>query len=206
VLADTTVLETLPLRQMRAGYAEVVKYGLLGDAEFFAWLENSAAGIITGSDKAARITAIETCCRMKAGIVERDETETGERMLLNLGHTFGHALEAATGFSDRLLHGEGVAIGTCLAFAFSEQRGLCASGTASRVVRHLSEVGLPTRVGNIAGPGEAGARQLTDLMRQDKKVAAGNPTLILASGIGQAFVSRAQGWDDIARFLASPAT
>ena len=202
VLADTTVLDTLPVRQMRAGYAEVVKYGLLGDDQLFCRLEQDGSRVIQGDNEVLRMDTIETCCRMKAGIVERDETETGERMLLNLGHTFGHALEAATGFSDRLLHGEGVAIGTALAFGYSERKGLCPAGTTERVVRHLAAVGLPTRVGNIAGLDEAGAVQLTALMRQDKKVAAGNPVLILSHGIGEAFVSRDQTWDDIRAFLA----
>ena len=201
VLADTSVLDTLPARQMRAGYAEVAKYGLLGDAKFFAWLEAKAGGILDGTDAASRIEAIEICCRMKAGIVERDETETGERMLLNLGHTFGHALEAATGYSDRLLHGEGVAIGMALAFAYSESAGICPARTTERVVRHLMAAGLPARVGNIAAAGEAKAGELVDLMRQDKKVAAGKPALILARGIGEAFVSRDQSWEKIARFL-----
>ena len=201
VLADTAVLDTLPARQMRAGYAEVAKYGLVGDAAVFGWLEKRAGGILEGTDAAGRIEAIETCCKMKAGVVERDETETGERMLLNLGHTFGHALEAATGFSDRLLHGEGVAIGMALAFAYSERLGICPAGTAGRVVRHLAAAGLPTRIGNIAGAAEATPGQLVELMRQDKKVASGEPTLILARGIGQAFVSRDQTWDAIAAFL-----
>jgi len=197
------VLETLPPRQMRAGYAEVAKYGLLGDAAFFSWLEERSAGLLDGTDKVALIEAIEKCCKMKAGIVERDETEAGERMLLNLGHTFGHALEAATGFSDRLLHGEGVAIGIALAFGYSELAGLCATGTTDRIVRHFAGAGLPTRIGNIAGLGEVSASRLLELMRQDKKVAAGRPTLILARGIGAAFVSRDQSWDDLLAFLSN---
>ena len=205
VLADTAALDTLPARQMRAGYAEVAKYGLLGDAKFFGWLEQKAGGILDGSDLAARIEVIEICCRMKADIVERDETETGERMLLNLGHTFGHALEAACGFSDRLLHGEAVAVGMCQAFGYSEQSGLCAQGTTQRVVKHLAAAGLPTRVGNIAGADELKASRLVALMRQDKKVAAGNATLILARGIGEAFISRDQTWEQIGEFLAAKA-
>ena len=203
VLADTATLETLPARQMRAGYAEVAKYGLLGDAEFFDWLESKVGGILDGTNPAARIDAIEACCRMKAGIVERDETEAGERMLLNLGHTFGHALEAATGFSERLLHGEGVAIGMALAFGYSERIGTCPAGTAGRVARHLATAGLPARIGNIIGADERPVDKLVDLMRQDKKVAAGRPTLILARDVGEAFVSRDQTWDDIAAFLKS---
>ena len=201
VLADTTALDTLPARQLRAGYAEVAKYGLLGDAKFFGWLEQKGAGILDGSDPAARIEAIEICCRMKAGVVERDETETGERMLLNLGHTFGHALEAACGFSDRLLHGEAVAIGMAQAFRFSEQAGMCAAGTTQRVAKHLAAAGLPTRVGNIAGAGEMTPDMLVALMRQDKKVVGDKATLILVRGIGEAFISRDQTWDGIGAFL-----
>ena len=202
VLADTAALDTLPARQMRAGYAEVAKYGLLGDAIFFAWLEGKVGGILDGSNAAARIDAIETCCRMKASMVERDETESGERMLLNLGHTFGHALEAACGFSNRLLHGEAVAIGMALAFGYSEQAKICPAGTTDLVVKHLAAAGLPTRVGNIAGAGEMTPAKLVELMRQDKKVASGKPALILARGIGQAFISRDQTWERIAAFLA----
>ncbi len=203
VLADLGALETLPARQLRAGYAEVAKYGLLGDATFFATLEKDASGILDGSDLAARTASIETCCRMKAGIVARDETETGERALLNLGHTFGHALEAACGFSDKLLHGEAVTIGMVLAFRFSEARGLCAPQTAGRVELHLRNAGLPTRIADVASLGKTSTDDLVKLMHQDKKVSSGKPTLILARGIGEAFISREQTWDDIAAFLGA---
>ena len=142
VVADTAVLDTLSPRQFRAGYAEVAKYGVLGDEAFFAWLEANHADIFAGG--AAREHAIATSCRAKAAIVARDERETGERALLNLGHTFGHALEAATGFSDRLFHGEGVAVGMVLAAEFSAQLGMIAEHDAARVKRHLAAVGLPT--------------------------------------------------------------
>ncbi|MGE0025448.1 MAG: 3-dehydroquinate synthase [Hyphomicrobium sp.] len=188
VIADTDVLKTLPAREVRAGYAEVVKYGLLGDAGFFAWLEQAADGIFA-FDQETLVTAIETSVKAKAAIVARDEHETGDRALLNLGHTFGHALEAWTGYSDRLLHGEGVAIGMCLAFRFSESLGLCPAGTAERVTRHIEAVGLPTRLVDIPG-GKADAGELVRLMGQDKKVRDGRLTFILARAIGEAFVSR----------------
>ena len=143
VVADTAVLDTLSPRQFRAGYAEVAKYGVLGDEAFFAWLEANHADIFRGG--AAREHAIATSCRAKAAIVARDERETGERALLNLGHTFGHALEAATGFSDRLFHGEGVAVGMVLAAEFSAELGMISEADAARVKRHLAAVGLPTR-------------------------------------------------------------
>ena len=192
VLADTDVLATLPPRELRAGYAEVAKYGLLGDAAFFAWLEANHAPLFR-HDRSALTTAIETSVKAKAGIVIRDEHETGDRALLNLGHTFGHALEAWTGYSDRLLHGEGVAIGMCLAFRFSAELGLAPVGTAQRVARHLAAAGLPTRIAQIPGQnahGRADAGHLVRLMGQDKKVRDGRLTFILARGIGAAFVAR----------------
>jgi len=186
VVADTGILDTLPARQFRAGYAEVVKCGLLGDAAFFSWLEVNAKDIFTGT--AARERAIATCCRMKADIVARDERETGERALLNLGHTFGHAFEAAAGFSDRLLHGEAIALGMTLAFQFSTKLGLSPPADTERMLRHLAAVGLPTHVLDI--PGDVpGADQLMDLMAQDKKVKRGKLTFILTHGIGAAFVA-----------------
>ena len=203
VLADLGALETLPARQMRAGYAEVAKYGLLADARFFASLEKDAPGILDGGDMPARTAAIETCCRMKAGIVARDETETGERALLNLGHTFGHALEAACGFSDQLLHGEAVSIGMALAFRFSEARALCAPQTAGRVELHLRNAGLPTRIADIPALAGTSTDDLVKLMHQDKKVSSGKPTLVLARAIGDAFISRDQTWAEIAVFLAA---
>ena len=188
VLADTNVLTTLPPREMRAGYAEVAKYGLLGDAAFFTWLEANWRGLF-GNDVGALTHAIETSVKAKAEIVVRDEHEAGDRALLNLGHTFGHALEAWTGYSSRLLHGEGVAIGMSLAFRLSEQLGLCEHGAAARVARHLSAVGLPARINDIPGE-KADAAHLLALMGQDKKVKSGRLTFIMVRGIGQAFVTR----------------
>ncbi len=204
VLADTDVLRTLPARELRAGYAEVVKYGLLGDPAFFDWLQQGGAAALLAGDEAARIRAIETSCRMKAGIVARDETETGDRMLLNLGHTFGHALEAWAGFSDRLLHAEAVAIGMCLAFEMSEQLGHTPAGMAETVRRHIASVGLPSRIGDMPGLGQSRptVKELMDLMAQDKKVSAGRMTFILARGIGQAFITRDVGPDLVSDFLA----
>lgn len=200
VVADTDVLKTLPPREMRAGYAEVVKYGLLGDAGFFTWLEQAHEGIFS-FDQETLVTAIETSVKAKAAIVARDEHENGDRALLNLGHTFGHALEAWTGYSDRLLHGEGVAIGMCLAFRFSEHLGLCPNGTAERVSRHIAAVGLPTRISDIPG-GPAEADELVRLMGQDKKVRDGRLTFILVRGIGEAFVSRDVDEASVRAFLA----
>ena len=176
------MLDTLSPRQFRAGYAEVVKYGVLGDEAFFAWLEANHADIFSGG--AAREHAIATSCRAKAAIVSRDERETGDRALLNLGHTFGHALEAATGFSDRLLHGEGVAIGMVLAAEFSARLGMIAQADAARVERHLAAVGLPTRLQDIAGFARKGrrCRRADGAMAQDKKVKRGKLTFILLRG------------------------
>jgi 3-dehydroquinate synthase len=186
VVADTALLDTLPAREFRAGYAEVAKYGLLGDAAFFAWLEANAADVFAGGP--GREHAIATSCRMKADIVARDEREAGERALLNLGHTFGHALEAFAGFSARLLHGEAVALGMALAFQFSARLGLLPPADAERVARHLQQVGLPTRLSDMPGD-HPDADRLMELMAQDKKVRRGRLTFILARGIGQAFIA-----------------
>jgi shikimate kinase/3-dehydroquinate synthase len=199
VIADTAVLTTLPPREMRAGYAEVAKYGLLGDAQFFAWLEANWQGIF-GNSGPALTKAIETSIAAKAAIVARDETETGDRALLNLGHTFGHALEAWTGYSDRLLHGEGVAVGMCMAFRLSEDLGICPPGRAERVTNHLKAVGLPTKIGDIPGDG-ADADRLLKLMGQDKKVRGGKLTFILVRDVGQAFVSREVTPETVKAFL-----
>ncbi|HZR90707.1 MAG TPA: 3-dehydroquinate synthase [Bradyrhizobium sp.] len=191
VIADTAVLDTLPPRQFRAGYAEVAKYGVLGDAAFFSWLEVNHADIVKGG--AAREHAIATSCRAKAAIVARDERETGDRALLNLGHTFGHALEAVTGFSDRLFHGEGVAIGMVLAAEFSASLGMIPQSDAIRIERHLAEAGLPTHVEDIAGfaqEGLADADTLMALMAQDKKVRRGKLTFILLEAIGRAVIAK----------------
>ncbi len=190
VVADTAVLDTLSPRQFRAGYAEVAKYGVLGDEAFFAWLEANHADIFAGGP--AREHAVATSCRAKAAIVARDERESGERALLNLGHTFGHALEAATGFSDRLFHGEGVAVGMVLAAELSAELGMIAPDDAARVARHLAAVGLPTRLQDIAGfrqEGLADADALMALMAQDKKVKRGRLTFILLAAIGRAVIS-----------------
>jgi 3-dehydroquinate synthetase len=186
VIADTALLDSLPPREFRSGYAEVVKYGLLGDAAFFAWLETNWRELFAG--RAAREHAIATACRAKAAIVSRDERESGERALLNLGHTFGHALEAAAGFSARLLHGEAIALGMALAFEFSARRGLLPRAEAERVARHLEAVGLPTRVASVSG-GLPHADGLMDLIAQDKKVKRGKLTFILVRGIGEAFIA-----------------
>jgi 3-dehydroquinate synthase len=190
VIADTSVLDTLSPRQFRAGYAEVAKYGALGDEAFFAWLEANHADIFSGG--AAREHAIATSCRAKAAIVSRDERETGERALLNLGHTFGHALEAATGFSDRLFHGEGVSVGMVLAAEFSAKLGMIPEQDAARIERHLASVGLPTHLQDIAGfaqEGLADADALMALMAQDKKVKRGKLTFILLEAVGRAVIA-----------------
>ncbi len=187
VLADTGILATLGARDFRAGYGEVAKYGLLGDAEFFRWLERNGPHLAAG-DEALRAEAVRRSVRMKAEIVARDETEQGDRALLNLGHTFGHALEAATGYSDRLLHGEGVAVGCALAFELSARLGLCPQEEPSRVRAHFAEMGMARDIGDIPGP-LPDADGLLDLMAQDKKVVDGGLRLILARGIGRAFVT-----------------
>lgn len=187
VLADIGILASLPEREVKAGYAEVVKYGLLGDAAFFDWLEDQGPALARG-DMAARVAAVARSVQMKADIVARDETEQGDRALLNLGHTFCHALEAATGYSDRLLHGEGVAIGCALAFELSARLGLCAQEAPSRVRAHLKAMGMKTDLADI--PGDLpGPEALLELMAQDKKVVDGQLRFILARGIGEAFVT-----------------
>jgi 3-dehydroquinate synthase len=186
VLADIDVLQTLAPRDFLSGYGEVVKYGLLGDLAFFEWLE--AAGPSLATDRDARMRAVTRSVEMKAGIVSRDETEEGERALLNLGHTFCHALEKATGYSDRLLHGEGVAIGCALAFELSQRLGLCAQEAPSRVRAHLRAMGMKVDLRDIAGD-LPGAEALLALMGQDKKVVDGKLRFVLASGIGRAFVA-----------------
>lgn len=191
VLADIAVLDTLTPRDFLAGYGEVAKYGLLGDGDFFDWLEVNAP--LLRDDMAVRQQAVAHSVGMKAGIVTRDETEQGERALLNLGHTFGHALESATGYSDRLLHGEGVAIGCALAFDLSARMGLCSQEAPSRVLAHLRQMGMPASLRDVPGdlPDDAG---LIALMGQDKKVIDGQLRFVLARGIGEAFVS-----DDVTR-------
>jgi 3-dehydroquinate synthase len=203
VIADTAVLDTLPPREFRSGYAEVAKYGLLGDAAFFSWLEANWRDVFAGgksSGSFAREHAIAVSCRAKAGIVARDERETGERALLNLGHTFGHALEAACGFSDRLLHGEAISAGMALAFAFSVELGLLPAAESARAIGHLAAVGLPTRIKDI--PGELpGVDRLMELIAQDKKVKRGTLTFVLVRGIGAAFVENGVDPERVRAFL-----
>ena len=188
VLADTDVLATLSPREFLAGYGEVVKYGLLGDAAFFDWLEQAGPRLAAG-DTEARIGAIAHACAMKAAIVARDERETGERALLNLGHTFGHALEAATGYSDRLLHGEGVAIGLVLAFTLSQRLGLCPQEAPGRIAAHLAAMDMKRSLADIAGP-LPDADGLLALMAQDKKARDGRVAFVLADDIGRTRVIR----------------
>jgi 3-dehydroquinate synthase len=201
VLADISVLATLAPREFRAGYAEVMKYGLIGDAPFFAWLERTWPQIFSG-EGSPRASAIATSVKAKAAIVEADEREeSGARALLNLGHTFGHALEAFAGYSDRLLHGEAIAIGMRLAFTFSVEQRLCPAADAARVERHLAEVGLPYRITGMQGPPPT-PEELLKLMAQDKKVKGGKLALVLVRGIGQAFVERNVPMEKLTAFLA----
>lgn len=188
VLADIATLDTLPKRDFLAGYGEVVKYGLLGDEEFFVWLERHGPTLHESSNDNALIHAIRRSCEMKAGIVSRDEQEAGERALLNLGHTFGHALEAATGYSDTLLHGEGVAMGCAMAFELSARLGLCAQETPGRVRAHFAAMGLRYRLTEIAHSWPD-APTLAALMQHDKKVVNGVIRFVLARGVGHSFVT-----------------
>ncbi len=199
VLADIDLLGTLTARDFIAGYGEVVKYGLLGDAQFFDWLEANGPALAAG-DTAARLKAVRRSVEMKAGIVARDETEEGERALLNLGHTFCHALESATGYGARLLHGEGVAIGCALAFELSQRLGLCSQEAPSRVRAHLKAMGMKTDLADIDGP-LPDADGLIALMAQDKKVLDGKMRFILARGIGEAFVTSDVPRDVLKRLL-----
>ncbi len=199
VIADTALLGTLPGREVLAGYAEVVKYGLLGDAAFFDWLEANGK-IVCGGDQDALRHAVVTSCRAKAAVVAQDEHETGRRALLNLGHTFGHALEVAAGYGSELLHGEAVALGVVMAFDLSVLLGLCPGGDAARLRRHLDAVGLPTSLSAVARQ----AWRVDDLlahMRRDKKVRDGKVTFVLARGIGQAFIAEDVLLEDVARLL-----
>ena len=199
VLADTLCLDTLSEREFRAGYAEVVKYGLIGDRGFFEFLESNWRDAFAGGP--ARAEAIAVSCAAKARVVAADETERGERALLNLGHTFGHALERLTGYdSARLVHGEGVAIGMVSAFRFSRDLGLCSGQDATRAEAHLKAVGLPTRMRDIPGF-DARTEDLLAAMRQDKKVERGRLTFILARGIGQSFVARDVDEASVSAFL-----
>lgn len=201
VIADTALLRTLPKRQMLAGYAEVAKYGALGDTEFFAWLEQHGSSALSGNDTDMAY-AVAHCCRMKADIVARDERESGERALLNLGHTFGHALEAATGYSDRLLHGEGVAIGMALAFELSTRLGHCDVQSALRVRAHLNSVGLPVSISEIPG-GRPDPAAVLAHMEHDKKVRDGKLTFVLARRVGEAFLTQDVSRQLVLELLAS---
>ncbi len=199
VLIDPRVLATLPPRELRAGYAEVIKYGLIDDPDFFAWCESHGPALLAG-DEAAQVYAIERSISAKARIVAADERETtGTRALLNLGHTFGHALEAETGFSDRLLHGEAVAIGMVLAYRFSEARGLCPPGAAERIVQHLRACGMKTHPhdADITASGAALVRH----MMHDKKMEGGKLPFLLARGLGETYLARDVSLEDVARFL-----
>jgi 3-dehydroquinate synthase len=199
VLADTGLLDTLPLREARAGYAEVVKYGLIGDRGFFDWCERHWGAVLDGGDE--REHAVAVSCRAKAAVVVRDEREDGDRALLNLGHTFGHALERITGYdSSRLIHGEAVAIGMAMAFRFSVRLGLCSGQDSGRVAAHLKAVGLPTSLAQVPG-GAGGADALLDAMAQDKKVVGGALTFILARGIGESFIAKGVDVPQVRAFL-----
>jgi 3-dehydroquinate synthase len=191
VLADTDVLSTLPRRELLAGYAEVAKYGLLGDAAFWSWLESNGSAALAGDEKAHDLlrTAIVTSCEAKARIVAADEKESGERALLNLGHTFGHAFEAEIGYGGELLHGEAVAIGMILAFALSARLGLAPSADAERIRSHFAEVGLPTEPPKRGPRGPVTPAALMAHMTQDKKMKDGKLTFVLARGIGKAFLT-----------------
>jgi 3-dehydroquinate synthase len=199
VIADTALLDTLPRRDFCAGYAELAKFGLLGDAGFFAWLEANWQDLFDGGP--AREHAIAVACRGKAGVVARDERETGERALLNLGHTFGHAFEAAAGFSTKLLHGEAVSLGIACAFEFSSKLGLLPPADAERAIRHLAAVGLPTHIKDVPAV-QTNADVLMALIAQDKKVRRGKLTFILLRGVGQAFVAPDVDPAEVRAFLA----
>lgn len=202
VLCDTDVLKTLEPRQFAAGYAEVVKYGLIRDAGFFEWLEAERPALFA-QQPAALSEAIRFSCAMKAAVVAEDEKEHGVRALLNLGHTFGHGFEALTGYGDRLLHGEAISIGMVLAFAFSEKLDLCPAGSAERVAAHFQAAGLPTRIEDIPGHEEITVEALMDKMAQDKKVERGALVFILANRIGDAFVCRDVDEASLRAFLES---
>jgi len=200
VIADVDALATLTPREMRAGYAEVVKYGLIADAPFFAWLEANGEKLLAG-DRAAQIHAVKKCCELKAKIVGADEREAGVRALLNFGHTFAHAFEALYGYDDRLLHGEGVALGISLALEFSARQGLLSAEDQARARTHLARTGLPVAIGELC-PGPAlDAARLAAWMMQDKKVERGKLTLVLAKSIGEAVIVKDASLKDIEAFL-----
>ena len=201
VLADIGILASLPEREVKAGYAEVVKYGLLGDAAFFEWLEQHGRDVITGHPD-AQAEAVRRSCQAKADIVAADEREAGKRALLNLGHTFAHAFEAVAGYDGRLLHGEAVSAGLGCAFAFSRQLGLCSGQDVERVYAHLAAMGMPTSAQDLPA-GQAAPQVLIDHMRKDKKARQGKLTFILARQIGEAFVDRNIDEAELNKFLES---
>lgn len=204
VLADIDTLNTLPSREVRAGYAEILKYGALGDEKFFSWLEANGLDLIKG-DADHRISAVKKSCEMKAAIVQEDERETGKRALLNLGHTFGHALETAFGYSDKLLHGEAVAAGMGMAMDYSVTLGSCDKSHADRLKKHLRMAGLPGDISDIPGAEQFTGKQLLDLMMQDKKVSAGALSLVLSDGIGKAFIQPGIDQHHLLNFLQEKA-
>jgi 3-dehydroquinate synthase len=201
VVCDTALLDTLSEREFKAGYAEVVKYGLIDDPAFFDWCEVNWRRVMEGGPE--RDHAVATACRAKAAIVARDEREDGDRALLNLGHTFAHALERLTRYdSSRLVHGEAVAIGLCLAFRFSQRLGLCSGQDAGRVAAHIASVGLPTRLQDVPG-GSGTAAEIVEAMSQDKKVKRGALTFILVHGIGKSFIAPGIAADAVHDFIES---
>lgn len=201
VLADTALLDTLPVREQKAGYAETVKYGLIDNPEFFAWCCENWRGVIEGGSE--RDHAVAVACRAKAAIVARDERELGDRALLNLGHTFAHALERVTAYnSSRLIHGEAVALGMAMAFRFSTALGVCPQTEADAVAAHLVDVGLPTKLSDIPGGDLGPAEALLDAMAQDKKVVGGALTFILARGIGKSYIAKGVDVPAVRDFLA----
>ncbi len=204
VLSDTATLETLPLRERQAGYAEVLKYGLISDPAFADWLTENVRAILDNPGT-ARTRAIVTSCRMKARVVEADEREAGQRALLNLGHTFGHAIEACMNFSGRILHGEAVAVGCVLAFALSERLDICPPGRSQRVTAMLRAAGLPASIADLPDLG-AGPQDFIQLMLQDKKARDGKLTLILARDIGDAFVANDVAAGPVHQFIADALT
>ncbi|KCZ91716.1 3-dehydroquinate synthase [Hyphomonas johnsonii] len=201
VIADTALLATLPQRELRAGYAEVLKYGLINDPGFFDWLEAHGADVLA-LEAVAIQRAVATSCRSKAAIVAEDETEAGVRALLNLGHTFGHAVEAANGFGPDVLHGEAVALGMALAFGYGAREGITTPETAERVSRVIAAAGLPVALGTVPG-GPYEAANLANLMKQDKKAIGGRVPLILARGIGQSYIHPDADLKSVAAFLAA---
>jgi 3-dehydroquinate synthase len=202
VLSDVEVLNTLQKRDFMSGYGEVVKYGLLGSEDFFVWLEKNGSALVTG-DITARLEAVRMSCQIKVDIVAKDETEQGDRALLNLGHTFSHALEAATGYSNRLMHGEGVAIGCVLAFELSARLGLCPQEAPSRVRAHLQKMGMKTEIADIKGSLPAAAELLL-IMAQDKKVVGGKLNFVLVNDIGKSFMTSDIDKDTICQFCMIP--